>query len=128
MGTEPLKVIDALTEDRDLVFRFFAVFSRFEYALKRSGFLKYQERAEADWDAYANGIRGNFSAIDHHLTAVAYAGEECRNADFIRTGRPHGRDTQLHGSWSCEPERDGRAFRNNLRSHGNSPVTYANNS
>jgi len=54
MPKDPEEVVLALVEDKDLVFRFFAVFSRFEYALKRGEFLKKQEQAEVDWDAYAN--------------------------------------------------------------------------
>ena len=46
-------MILALVEDKDLIFRFVAVFSRFEYALKRMEFLKKEEQAEVDWDAYA---------------------------------------------------------------------------
>ena len=37
---EPKIIIDALGVDRELVLEFFAYFSRFEYALKRSDFLK----------------------------------------------------------------------------------------
>ena len=33
------------------------MFSRFEFALKRSGCLKPLEYAEADWDGYANSLR-----------------------------------------------------------------------
>jgi len=43
---EPTKIIDALVVDRDLVFHFFALFSRFEYALKRCGFVRAGDRAE----------------------------------------------------------------------------------
>ena len=57
---DPFDVIDLLVADRNTVFRFFFLFSRFEYALKRSGCLKEQERAEADWDLYAESIRGRF--------------------------------------------------------------------
>jgi hypothetical protein len=55
--------IFSIAEDKDLVFRFFAVFSRFEYALKRSKFLKPKDRAEADWDAYADDLRGRFTTV-----------------------------------------------------------------
>jgi len=57
------KVIDALVADRELVLKFFAFFSRFEYSLKRSGFLKRGNRAEPNWDMYANSLRGRFAKV-----------------------------------------------------------------
>ncbi len=59
---DPLaRVLDAFTpEERDLTFQFFAMFSRFECALKRAGFIvkgpkdvKSRNDARADWDRYA---------------------------------------------------------------------------
>ena len=60
---EPNKVIDSLLLDRELVLQFFALFSRFEYALKRSRFLKVGDKAEADWDKYGNSLRGLFGVV-----------------------------------------------------------------
>ena len=50
------KAVPAL--ENDLVFKFFAVFSRFECALKRSGFLKTirENRAAPDWRTYAKSL------------------------------------------------------------------------
>jgi hypothetical protein len=67
MPIEMLKTIDKLAVDRDLVFQFFAVFSRFECSLKRTGFLKKKHKAEANWVAYANSLRGRFGEI--HIQA-----------------------------------------------------------
>ena len=39
---------------------FFAVFSRFECALKRSGYLQNKKGAEADWDKFAKGLGKQF--------------------------------------------------------------------
>jgi hypothetical protein len=50
--------------DRDLVFAFFATFSRFEYALKRTRFLKQKEKAEPDWDKFSNHIRDQLHGMD----------------------------------------------------------------
>src|SRR5437867_7687721 len=61
---EPRAIINALAVDRERVLNFFAYFSRFEYSLKRSGFLKSGERAEPNWDAYANTLRGRFVGIE----------------------------------------------------------------
>lgn len=72
------QIIEQLVGDRDLVFRFFAFFSRFEYALKRAKFLKpgssnqaYQ--AEPDWDKYADELRGQFAKVDDGDFKAAYA-------------------------------------------------------
>jgi len=46
--------------DRELVFRFFTVFSLFEYALKRSEFRTKTSDAQADWEAFAGNIQGGF--------------------------------------------------------------------
>ena len=70
---EPTKIIDALVADRDLVLRFFAVFSRFEYSLKRSGFLKTGEKAEPNWDTYANGLLGYFAGVQDEAFRDALA-------------------------------------------------------
>src|SRR5437868_14822331 len=45
-------------EDRERVFGFVAIFSRFESALKRTTFVKRgnYDQAEADWDAYADSV------------------------------------------------------------------------
>ena len=61
---EPDKIIDALGVDPDLVLRFLGVFSRFEFALKRSEFLKGSRNAEANWDAYAKWLRGTFRSVE----------------------------------------------------------------
>lgn len=63
MTIELSKVIEALVGDRDLVLEFVAVFSRFEYSLKRSGYLKRGNKAEADWDKYANSLVGGFASV-----------------------------------------------------------------
>lgn len=47
--------------NNELVVEFFYMFSRFEYALKRAGFLKrkpneMEPHAEPNWDTFANAI------------------------------------------------------------------------
>ena len=52
-------------DDRNLVLRFVCFFSRFEFALKASGFLKGDERgAEADWDMLSNSLTGTLISAD----------------------------------------------------------------
>lgn len=49
----------------DEVAALFATFSRFEYGLKRAGFLKYNEvgsKAEANWDQFASSLGEDFYA------------------------------------------------------------------
>lgn len=51
--------------DRKLVFKFFTLFSLFEYALKRGGFLTIGRSSEAqpDWENFANTINPQFTAL-----------------------------------------------------------------
>jgi len=61
MADEEGELVKILGLDRVLMFKFFAFFSRFEFALKRSGYLvKGTEKARADWDRYAKSIQGQF--------------------------------------------------------------------
>ena len=78
MIRHPEDVVLALVEDEKLVFKFFAIFSRFEYALKRTGFLRDQERAEADWDRYSTCLRGRFAVLGSltFTDACAYLEQE----------------------------------------------------
>jgi hypothetical protein len=63
-------VIDRLAGDRDVVFEFFATFSRFEYAVKRAGYLKASQQAEPDWDRFANSIKGSFARLSEQVSAA----------------------------------------------------------
>ncbi len=61
--------------DKDLVTQFFTAFSRFEYALKTSGFAKRDHRAaKPDWDHFVESFSGHFDpTADPHLEeAVNY--------------------------------------------------------
>ena len=55
--------MDAL--NTELVYQFFACFSRFECALKRSGFLKVSKTngAEPHWNKYAKSLHGRFKNV-----------------------------------------------------------------
>ena len=52
-------------DDRERVFGFLALFSRWEYALKATTFWRNGQyaHAEADWDAFANNISGELPAL-----------------------------------------------------------------
>jgi hypothetical protein len=77
------QVLDNLIQDRQLVFQFFAFFSRFEYALKRSQFLKKGQRgqAEADWDRYADHLLGRFATASDAVFKDA--------CDYLKRQPPH---------------------------------------
>lgn len=50
--------------DRELVFKFFTIFSLFEYALKAVGFRKGDEKSVgADWESFAKEIQDNFDPV-----------------------------------------------------------------
>ncbi len=63
MTTRVEDFVDAMVADKELIFRFFAVFSRFEYALKRSKTRLKDGDATADWDAYGGELRGRFASV-----------------------------------------------------------------
>jgi len=51
------KYIDATCVDKELLLKFFVVFSRFEYALKRAKYCKNSEAAMPDWEKFALACR-----------------------------------------------------------------------
>lgn len=62
------------SEDRRLAWEFFVLFSRFEYALKRSGFLKTNKPiAEADWERFSREMDSSFCSLNS--TALSEAVE-----------------------------------------------------
>jgi hypothetical protein len=125
MPKDPEEVILALVEDKDLIFRFFAVFSRFEYALKRRGFLKKQEQAEADWDSYANQLRGQFATVKAPVfkTAWGYLTSEPPKKQIVNWNSLGWKATVRGNSESIESYllRLVRTVRNNLFHGGKYP-------
>lgn len=59
--------------DEKIVFDFFSLFSRFEFALKRAGFLMHEKNAKPDWETYASALRGLFSKTDDEEFKIACA-------------------------------------------------------
>jgi len=53
-------------EDRERLFRFLVLFARWECALKRNQFARKgsYDRAEADWDAFADTVTGSLAAVN----------------------------------------------------------------
>lgn len=61
-------------EHLDLLFRFFLVFSRFEYALKRAGFVNSSgNKVNANWDAFASKYNAAFEPAQSQALKQAYA-------------------------------------------------------
>jgi hypothetical protein len=126
----PLEVLHRLAADGKTVLVFFAFFSRFEYALKRSGFLvKNKDEASPDWDAFANDLRGRLDAITDPCfrDAVAFLQNEPPRKQVLVGGAP---------DWAENPRATGehhenyllrlvRTIRNNLfhgGKYGSAPV------
>jgi hypothetical protein len=57
------QVYEQVDFDRDLVFKFFTIFSLYEHALKKAGFLKADrwDNAQPDWEAFARKIETSFN-------------------------------------------------------------------
>jgi hypothetical protein len=56
------RIYDNVDFDRDLVFKFFTIFSLFEFALKQALFVRSTRRVEVqpDWDRFAREIDGHY--------------------------------------------------------------------
>lgn len=66
------RLLRGLRADRESVFEFFVVFSRFEYALKRSRFARGDAtQIDPGWDQFANAI--NTSLLQNPLPQLAEA-------------------------------------------------------
>lgn len=62
----------AASTDGRLVWGFFILFSRFEYALERGGFLKTTRLvAEADWERFGRTSQDAFARVDTESVAAA---------------------------------------------------------
>jgi hypothetical protein len=75
-GMDLDKIIDKLTDQPVLASRYFAMFSRFEYALKETPpfLMDSNGSAQANWDVFANSLKGKFSTVNDAAfsTAVAF--------------------------------------------------------
>ena len=88
--------------DRDLVFKFFTIFTLFEYALKNTGFCFVGRNGEAqpDWEGFAHKIHADFNphenielraAVDYMLNyPVKKQVTRQTTLVFIRRFRPPG--------------------------------------
>jgi hypothetical protein len=76
--------------DRDLVFEFFLLFSRFEYALKRAGFVKGDDsKAQAHWPRFARSIDSKLTSATEQefLEAVLILNLEPPKKQVMKCGQ-----------------------------------------
>ena len=66
--------LDKLTIPRELVFEFFSMFARFEYALKVVPRFRHPGNgdAKANWTAFAEEIAPNFTPADNQQVREAF--------------------------------------------------------
>ncbi len=83
------KVYGRVDFDRELVFKFFAVFSLFEYSLKSAGFRNQSGDAVPDWEKFARTIQRKFNpqVSDEVAEAVKYLVEKPPMRQTIDQGR-----------------------------------------
>jgi hypothetical protein len=106
--------------DDDLVLEFFANFSRFEYALKRAGFVKSDRHLNAmpDWDRFARKVAGGLGEVadEDFKTAKSYLLQNPPRKQVLKDKRVQWetnrkRDNEPEGQYLLRLVRD---VRNNL--------------
>lgn len=83
------QIFDLLKVPRELTLRFFAVFSRYEYALKRAGYVQGDEsQVWAAWDLFATDLEALESfAISQLLDQCEYLRTHGPKKQVLRSGR-----------------------------------------
>jgi hypothetical protein len=87
--------------NRNLILEFFLTFSRFEFALKLTGFAKgNEERVDPNWEAFAASVRGSFDR--NHNPALT------RFCDLLDVNPPR-KQVLVDGklAWSTSPPQAG---------------------
>jgi hypothetical protein len=106
-------------DDTDLIFDFFVVFSRFEFALKRSGYFKGNEdRVDPDWDQFCSKVHNKFNkAVSPEFErACEYYTTKPPKKQIIRNGKVVWKDN-MQGTGESEFRwiiRSIKTVRNNL--------------
>jgi hypothetical protein len=103
--------------DRELVFKFFAVFSLFEYALKSAGFRNESGDAMPDWEIFARKIEKRFNpkSSPEIEEAVKYLFEKPPKRQVVHGTLGWQERTRPAGKTDCEwLSLIIRAVRNNL--------------
>ncbi len=111
--------------DRDRVLRFFVLFARFEYALKRTRFLRDTERAQPDWNSFTAAATGKLHAGPETelARAIDYLTEHPPLQQRVVTGRLEWLPAQARGgSVEARLVEHVKAVRNNLFHGGKFPT------
>ncbi len=83
------EIIELINVPKELTLEFFAAFARFEYALKRAGYVGGDDkRAWADWDRFALDVRNlGDAAVAPLLESCRYLREHPPKKQVVRDGR-----------------------------------------
>lgn len=77
-SSQPIEVLieyspDIQKDDADLIFKFFIVFSRFEYALKKSGYVRYRTNyLKPDWEKFSRSTQSKVNQFSSHILQEAF--------------------------------------------------------
>src|SRR3989304_5226772 len=97
----PTNLAAPLGLDKDLVYKFFLYFSRFEYALKQAGFATGGKKwAKPAWDRFAISLRGKFDSVtaDEFKEAIRYLDSKPPKKQVLECGHLGWADNKDEGS------------------------------
>jgi hypothetical protein len=127
-----IHVLSNSADDHRLVLEFFYLFSRFEYALKRASFMRKGKEgrngiaAEANWDLYADSIKGRFATLisDDFKAAREFLESEPPKKQIVQEGQLDWKASQIGEGESKELYllRLVKTVRNNLFHGGKYPL------
>ncbi|MXN92849.1 hypothetical protein GR160_16600 [Flavobacterium sp. Sd200] len=118
-------------KDAKLVFDFFIVFSRFEYSLKRSGFvISPRGHAEPDWGKFIKSVENQFNYCLSQKTDLLEAAKYIENAppkqQIVAGNELEWKDTSFNSRFSFAKNLSFfiRIIRNNLFHGGKFPGRF----
>jgi hypothetical protein len=89
----------SLPLQRQEVSDFVALFSRFEYALKRAGFMKDKPYANANWDEFA--ACPDYECVDNEAAIEGIRRAAFQSPDSCQREPPEDWQRPLHLTWRC---------------------------
>jgi hypothetical protein len=93
--------INSLGLDKELFLEFFIIFSRFEYALKRAGFVTgNKEKASPDWKKFAFSLEGKFKSdrTQELIDAVNFLKSKPPKKQILKKGKLDWKDNPYQES------------------------------
>lgn len=117
-------ILDTLNIPRELTLEFLGTFARFEFALKKAGYVEGDERrASAAWDAFANDVaKLEPSVLTSALDTCPYLLQHPPKKQTLRDGRLHWVERQgTSGSKIGDALLSVRTVRNNVFHGGKFP-------